>query len=419
MSMHPMISALRRHKAGVALIVLQVALTLAIVCNALFIIGARIERIHRSTGLDEKDLFLVTQQWAGIDSADRPSTLERLDAMQREDLAALRRLPEVDSVTPINSLPLLGSAALNDELGRSPGSVGMHIESSFYFADQNVLKTLGLRLVSGRSFVADDVQHQAFGDAHVPSVVIVSEQVAQALFPNERALGKSVYLGRGSKPAKIVGIVARLQTPGTNAYSTRFAYNSVLVPSRLDSTYSRYAIRAKAGQLDAAMRAVPSALYQLNAQRVILDNGIRSYAQIKWQAYRADIGMSVLMGGVSLILLCVTAAGVFGLTSFWVDQRKRQIGIRRALGARRRDILSYFQVENFLIVGTGAFIGMLLAVGLNLWLITRYEMSRLPVVYVLMGMAVVILLSQFSTFIPARRAARVEPGHAVRGANTR
>ncbi|WP_413625051.1 ABC transporter permease [Luteibacter sp. Lutesp34] len=414
MTMHPMISALRRHKAGVALIVLQIALTLAIVCNSVFIIGGRIERIARATGLDEDGLFLVTQQWVSESDAEGKDGIERLDTLQREDLAVLRALPDVASVTPINSLPLLNSAAWNGGIGLAPEQPKANLQASFYFADENVLPTLGVKLVAGRAFTAADVEHKALGDANTPSRIIVSQEIARRLFPDGSALGKNVYLDGGGSPASIVGIVERLQTPGTNAFSTSFAYSSVLVPTRLNSTFSRYAVRAKPGRLDAAMRAAPDALYRANSQRVIAEDGVQSYADIRHDAYRADIGMAMLMGGVSLILLCVTAAGVFGLTSFWVDQRERQIGIRRALGARRRDILGYFQVENLLIVGSGAVLGIVLAVGLNFALISRYEMDRLPVTDVLLGVVCVLALSQASTFVPARRAARVEPASAIR-----
>lgn len=409
MTVHPMVSALRKHKAGVVLIVLQIALTLAIVCNATFIIGARIERMARPTGLDEENLILVTQQWVGLDAST--DNMEKLDAMQREDLATLRALPDVASVTPISSLPLLDSAAWNGAVDLKPNQSNASAKANFYFADDAVLSTLGLRLLAGRGFDAGDVQHKPFGDSSAPAIVIVSKDLADRLFPAGDAVGKSVYLDGNAAPSRIVGIASRLQTPGINDFN---AYNSVLVPSRFNSTFSRYAVRAKPGRRDAAMRSIPAALCRTNGQRVIADDGIRSYADIRQQAYRADIGMALLMGGVSLILLGVTAAGIFGLTSFWVDQRRRQIGVRRALGARRRDILSYFQLENLLIVGTGAVAGVALAIALNLLLISRYEMARLPVTHVLLGMLLVVGLSQLSTFIPARRAARVEPASAIR-----
>jgi len=148
--------------------------------------------------------------------------------------------------------------------------------------------------------------------------------------------------------------------------------------------------------------------------RVLDDHSVRSFAEIRARAYRADVGMAILMSVICLILLAVTAAGIVGLTSFWVGQRRRQIGVRRALGARKVDILHYFQLENLLIAGIGAVIGILLAVALNLWLITRFEMDRMPVIYVVIGVLAVLALGQAAVFVPARRASNVPPLAATR-----
>lgn len=120
MSLHPMIAALRKHKAGVVLIALQVALTLAIVCNAIFIIGQHIERIRRPTGMDERNLFVIVQGWVGAPTGDDPASIDKLDAMQRTDMATLRKLPDVQSAIAINTLPLLSSTWSGD-IGLKPG----------------------------------------------------------------------------------------------------------------------------------------------------------------------------------------------------------------------------------------------------------------------------------------------------------
>jgi putative ABC transport system permease protein len=166
------------------------------------------------------------------------------------------------------------------------------------------------------------------------------------------------------------------------------------------------------------MKEARKALFDVNPMRVIDDsaehNSIQSFADIRARAYRADRGMAILMGVICLILLGVTGAGIVGLTSFWVGQRHKQIGVRRALGARKVDILRYFQTENLLIAGVGAIAGIVLAVGLNLWLMHRFEMDRMPVLYVLAGVAVVLSLGQAAVFAPARRAANVPPVVATR-----
>jgi putative ABC transport system permease protein len=419
MTLHPMISALRRHKAGVVLIALQIALTLAIVCNAVFIIGQRIERVSRPTGLDESNLFLVSQQWVGAPSGDDPGSVEKLDSLQQADLAALRGLPDVASVAPINSLPLLNSS-WNGAVDLKPGDARQGsfngTRTTYYFSDEQALSTLGLRLVAGRNFTVADVGHKGFRDQGEPSIVILTKALGDKLFPKGDALGKVIYLNGSTKPTTIVGLVERMQVPGTGSWTNAFVWNATLVPTRLDANFARYAIRAKPGRLQAAMQAVTPTLFKTNPLRVLDDDSVKSFADIRAEAYRADVGMAILMGVVCLILLAVTAAGIVGLTSFWVGQRHRQIGVRRALGARKIDILHYFQIENLVIASAGAVIGLLLAIGLNLLLMDHFEMDRLPVLYVLTGIVMVLALGQGAVFVPARRASNVPPVVATRAA---
>ncbi|GAB3793668.1 ABC transporter permease [Dyella agri] len=419
MKLHPMIAALRKHKAGVVLIALQIALTLAIVCNAIFIIGQRVDRVNRLTGLDESNLFLVSQQWVGAPSADTPDGVAKLDAMQKEDLAALRNLPGVASVTPINSIPLLNSSwngALSTKPNTQFSDKGQNVRTSYYFTDENALSTLGLRLVAGRNFTAADIQNHGVRDQFTNAIVIVTKALADKLYPKGDAVGKVIYVDGSSSPSTIVGVVERLQVPGTGTWTNSFVWNTTLIPVRLDANFARYAVRTKPGQLEATMRAATPTLYQVNPLRVLDDDSVRSFGDIRTKAYRADVGMAILMGVICLVLLSVTAAGIVGLTSFWVGQRHRQIGVRRALGARKVDILHYFQLENLLIAGCGALIGIGMAVGLNLALMRYYEMDRLPMLYTVVGVVAVLVLGQCAVFVPARRASNVPPVTATRAA---
>jgi putative ABC transport system permease protein len=415
MSLHPMIAALRKHKSGVVLIAMQIALTLAIVCNAVFIIYSRVDKVNRPTGMNESNLILVSQQWVGAPSGDDPASIQKLDELQREDIEALRALPDVVSVTPTNSLPLLDSS-WNGAASLKPGSdlIKGGARTTYYFGDENFLQTLGLQLIAGRNFTVADVTNKGFRDPVEPSMVIVSKELADKLFPKGDAVGKAMYLDGGSKPTTIIGVVARLQVPGNGTWANSFVWNSTIEPLRLNAAFSRYAIRAKPGRLDAVMHAVPGALYAVNPMRVLDDDSVKSFASIRADAYRADIGMAALMGVVCLILLAVTAAGIVGLTSFWVGQRHRQIGVRRALGARKIDIRHYFQLENLLIAGGGAVVGIALAIGLNRALIQYFEMTTMPFWYVLIGLGAVLVLGQLAVLVPAMRAANVPPVVATR-----
>jgi putative ABC transport system permease protein len=126
--------------------------------------------------------------------------------------------------------------------------------------------------------------------------------------------------------------------------------------------------------------------------------------------------MAIMMGIVCAVLLAITAAGIVGLTSFWVGQRRKQIGVRRALGATKRDILTYFLTENFLIGGAGVVVGSAMAIGMSMWLQQHFETERMSVVYVLVGMVLLLLLGQGAVLAPAMRASKVSPVEATRNA---
>ncbi|MGH8183831.1 MAG: ABC transporter permease [Rhodanobacteraceae bacterium] len=418
MTLHPILAALGKHKAGVTLITLQIALTLAIVCNAVFIIGQRIERIQRPTGMDERNLFTLTQQWVNAPKGDDAASIDKLDAMQQTDAASLRNLPDVQSAIAINTFPLANST-WSGGIGLKPDQQNETAHAAFYFGGDQMIHALGLQLIAGRDFTAEDVHHMGFRGHNKPPVVIVTKALADKLFPNGDALGKTIYIDREA-PSTIVGIIARMSVPSVDSWANDWYWNSVLIPTRLDAPFARYVIRAKPGRLEAAMRESVKALYAVNPMRVIQTGGsfeftsVHSFADVRAHAYRADRGMAILMGVICVILLCVTGAGIVGLTSFWVGQRRKQIGIRRALGATRTDILRYFQTENLIIAGAGVVLGAILAVGLNLWLMKQFQMDRMSLVYVVVGVIALLLLGQGAVFAPALRASRVSPVEATR-----
>ena len=412
MSTHPILAALRRHKAGVVLIAMQIALTLAIVCNAIFIIGQRIDRVNRPTGIDEANLFVVSQQWVGTQESDGPGAIEKIDSLVRADIDTLRRMPGVESVAPANSMPLLNSSHTNG-ITLTPEQKTPTLTATIFEGDDKLINTLGVQLTAGRAFTAADVQPQGFHNDNVTPSVIVSQAAAEKLFPGQSAIGKMIY--SDGKGTTIIGVVKLLESSMVNTFGENSDYYTIIEPVRVDGDTSRYVVKTRQGQQAAAMAAARDALFAVNPQRVIdADRGVRSFAEIRHDAYRSDRGMAILMAVVCLIMLCVTAAGIVGLTSFWVGQRHRQIGVRRALGARKIDILHYFQIENLMIAGGGVVVGVVLAVGLNLWLMSQYEMPRMPVIYVLIGMVALLALGQAAVFVPARRASRVSPIEATR-----
>jgi putative ABC transport system permease protein len=406
MQIRPILAALRHHKAGALLITAQIALTLAIVCNALFIIHARLARLSQPSGIDEASLLVIQNEWAG-----RPDP-SQIASLMATDLDTLRKVPGVANVYATNAVPF-GNGGNILGVGHSPDKFKYVSDSASYFADENTLSTLGLKLLEGRNFQPDEIgQLDEHGFAE-PSVVIITHELATRLFPRESAIGKSVYLS--AKPSIVIGVVERLRTPWVDNSMAKSADCATLVPYRPLLPMVQYVVRVQPGQLDDVRQHVRAALYGANRMRVINPkNGVRTFAQVREDAYRGDRGMAILMSGICTTLLAITGAGIVGLTSFWVGQRRKQIGVRRALGATQNDILSYFLTENLLIGAAGVVLGGVLAIGLNFWLMKQFEMDRMAPVYVLSGVVTLLLLGQAAVLAPALRASRVPPVEATR-----
>ncbi|MBS0432006.1 MAG: ABC transporter permease [Proteobacteria bacterium] len=411
MNLHirPILAALRRHKAGTVLITLQIALTIAIVCNALFIIHARLANLSVASGVDEANVFVIRNQWADLDR-----TTPQIDAQVQADLLALRQLSAVRDATPASGYPLEGGG-WDNFIMLTAEQVQPTTDAAVYHGDEHFLDTLGLKLIAGRNFRPDEVMVMGAQQAVTPPTVIVSKALADRLFPDGNALGRSFY-AMAATPSTIVGIVDTLQRQGVDQWSNSHAGQSLVWPVRSDDARGvYYIVRAKPGQLADAMREAPRALYAQSRLRIIDPvDGIQDYATLRHKVYDSDRGMAILMGIICVVLLVITGAGIIGLTSFWVGQRRKQIGIRRALGATRRDILHYFQTENLLIAGAGVVLGAILAVGLNLWMMTQLAMGRMPLLYVLAGIVVLVVLGQGAVLAPALRASRVSPVVATR-----
>jgi putative ABC transport system permease protein len=214
----------------------------------------------------------------------------------------------------------------------------------------------------------------------------------------------------GDVSSRVIGVVERMVTPWSGWGQFE---QSTLVPRRFDGGM-RIAVNAEAGRGAEVAKAVEEALWQRNPQRVV--DGLRTMPEMRADQYRNDRALVVIMAVITLCLLAVTALGIVGQASFWVTQRTRQIGVRRALGATRGQILRYFQAENAIIAGAGIVVGVALAFAVNYWMAQEFGAQKLPWFYLPLGAVVVLALGQLAVFAPARRAAAVPPAIATRSA---
>jgi len=406
----PILSSLLRNKTGALLIAAQVALSLAIVANALYIIRDRLALAARPSGVaEETNLFRI-----GIAPLKAPDSAEGKVALQQRQADLLRALPGVASVAWTNQTPLSRSG-WNMGLSLDPKQTETTSNTALYFGPDSLVKTFGLKLVEGRDFSADDVElidpdkTQSLG-----RTAIVSQTLARKLFPKDSAVGKTIYIGFGADalPIQIVGVVERLQSPWANA-GERGELSTILAARRVEA-YSLYAVRTEPGQRDRVMKEAEAALVKAIPGQMVVGNDAMD--QDRLDLYRDDRAIAWLLITVTVLLLLVTASGIVGMATLWVNQRRKQIGVRRALGARRVDVLRYFITENLVITTGGIVAGLLLAVVLNQLLVSQLELGKLPLGYLAVGSLLLWLIGVLAVYGPAWRASSISPAIATRSA---
>ncbi|GGA27094.1 ABC transporter permease [Dyella nitratireducens] len=404
MPLPPIVASLTRHKLTALLLMLQVSLTCAIVCNVAFMIVDRVQQLHHPSGVAENELVM-------IESTDLDQNAQPL-VRHATDLTALRAIPGVTSVAVVDAMPFNhydwsnGIALMQDGPARATATA--------FNGTPGELTTLGLHLVEGRDFLPNE--YVPLGSAHdwngidqVP-VTIVTRALADKLFPGQDPLGKAIY--PDEKPVRIVGVIDHLLRP--QAHESADSDDATVFPMLPDGNDVTYVLRTAPQDRERVLKQAAEVLDHLHDNRIL--RHAQTFEQLRADFFHRSRTMIALLMAAALGLLVVTALGIAGLASFWVQQRRRSIGIRRAVGATRRDILRYFQLENFLIVGAGVTLGTLLAYGLNMLLMQHYEQPRLPLLYLAVGALALWLLGQLAVLGPALRAASVPPVVATRGA---
>ncbi len=409
MDIRPILSTLMRHKTAAALIVVEIALTCAIICNALFMISDRLSQVREVSGIAEEELVRVQISGIGSDTDQVART--------RTDLASLRAIPGVKDATVLNQVPFVNSS-WNSGVRLQQEQQQSTLTATTYMAEDQFIETLGLTLVAGRDFDADeyreasDLLERTTEDGNIPATII-TRSLADKLFPGEDAIGKTFY-SWGDAPIRVVGVVEHLVRPGGMGGPAEREYAMVFPLRPHYNLGGNYVIRTDPDRRTEVLAAAKAVLQANGADRIIQEENSKTFEQLRREYYQAPRAMAWLLGIVCVALLLVTALGIIGLASFWVQQRTKQIGVRRALGATRGQILRYFQTENFLLASIGIALGMLLAFAINQLLMGKYEMARLPLYYLPAGALLLWTLGQLAVYAPARRAASVPPAVATR-----
>jgi len=402
--MRPILAALLRNRTGAVLVAIQIAMALAILVNAVYIVKQRAEKIGRPTGMDTNNIVVVS-------SSGFTRDYDTVGAI-RDDLAYIRGVHGVIAATAINSIPLSSAGSARTLANHPSGNFTDGENGQYVEIDEHGIDALGLRIIAGRNFRAEEIQPpiDKASTTRFESKIIVTKAMADALYPGQNAVGKPVY-DQLRHPATIIGVVERMQA----AWPDYTHIGSVFFLPRLPFSYYDamfYIVRAQPGQRDAVARTVEEHLSASNPNRII--DWIRPLQSFKDRSYGTDKNTEYFLVTVTAILVAISMLGIFGLATFNVSTRTKQIGTRRAVGARRGDILRYFMVENAMITSTGIAVGCGLALGVGYYLSLQYNLPRLDLYYLVGGIPVLWTIGQLAVWQPARKASAVSPSVATR-----
>ncbi|WP_100643485.1 ABC transporter permease [Alteromonas facilis] len=398
----PIVSALLRSKVGAILLLLQIAITVAIVSNAAFIIHDRTQYLQQETGYPEDQIFSFA-----VNTFGEPDDVVQLMLQTQE---TVRNIPGVISASMISEVPLSGSGSASGfsiiPVSERDNESYRSIRSAHTGGDASIVESLGLTITEGRNFLPSEVL-LTDDPAAIPSVVIVSRTFLNELYPDGDGLGKQMYVGNDA--VTIVGVVEKMMGP----WLKDSAPDHVSIFPHIEiGSYQSFVVRTAAEQRAEVMAQIENVLLEQYEERVIMS--LDGMDDNKEEYNAADLLMLRMLVVIITVLVLITALGIFGMTVFNISKRTKQIGTRRALGARKSAIVRYFLVENGLVCALGLIFGSIGAVYISNVMMQEFSVPALNYWYVGITAVSVFALSLLSVLVPANRAANISPSIATR-----
>lgn len=395
-------------RARTALVVAEIALAFVLVAGAAMSVRG-LQRLYRQDlGLEPRNVLTF-----GV-----PPNPTRHDSAQklRQHFAAveerLRAVPGVEAISAASALPFTGQSETSFQVSGAPRPPpGQEPSANYFFSGRELGEVLGLRLVAGRFFGPQDE------GAHL--TVVVNESLARAFFPDGDAVGRYLEpVGAPERRREIVGVVrdvpsyglaARKLTPYQSYYPLAHMRDSYLVAG---SRYAIVAIRTSVPPLS-LVGAIRAAVREVDPDQAI--HSVRTLEDLMRRSVLRERIAAWLLGGFAAFAVLLASIGLYGLVSHGVARRTRELGLRMALGASPQALVRS-------VLGQGVRLTLVgLAVGLVLTLALARAMSRLvagsgvvePALLAALG-ALLVGVAALASFLPARRATRIDPGVALR-----
>ncbi|HYO62493.1 MAG TPA: ABC transporter permease [Pyrinomonadaceae bacterium] len=382
-----------------ALVVAEVALALVLLVSAGLLMRSMERLFAVDPGFDTSHLLTMQVQTAG-QRFDKETT----DRFFAQALEAVRRVPGVGAAGFTSQLPLSGDSDEYGALfeGDPPGSAYNIFR---YAVSPGYMETAGIPLRRGRLFDEHD-------RAGAPHVALISESLAKIKFGDQDPVGRRVHIGPTDRPwFTIVGVVGDVKQVSLAKSQPEAAYIPA-TQSWFDDRSLSLVVRAR-GDAAALAPAVRQAIWSVDKDQPVARVATMDDLLAKSAAERRFA--LVLFEAFGVAALILAAVGIYGLLSGSVAERTREIGIRLALGATRRDILSLVVRQGMKLAGLGVVIGLAGAAAASRALVSLlYGVSRLDPASYLGVVALLAAVSAVACWLPAWRASRVDPSITLR-----
>jgi len=385
-----------------ALVISEVALSLVLLIGAGLMIRSFWKLQNVDPGFDTRNALTMSVVLTWI---RYPEPHQRLAFVERA-MEQIRAVPGVVSVGTTTKIPLTGGGSTQpfSVEGRSTAAIAEQPMAQTRYISPDYFRAIGIPLRQGRFFSDQD------RDNSVP-VVIISEAMARRFWPGENAVGKrltpSFHLEQGAR--EIVGVVSDVKSSGLDADASAMMY---LPYKQAPLPFISFVVRT-ASNPESLIQPVSKAIYSIDKEQALTN--VQTLDQVLSKSLsgrRFNMTLLLTFAGVALML---AAVGVYGVMNYTVTLRRRELGIRMALGAEKMDVLR-------LVLGQGL---TLTLIGVGAGLISAYALTRLMASllygvtatdYLTFGSVSVVLIAVglAASYIPARRATKVNPTIALR-----
>ena len=397
MNIKALIKSLLLRKFTTALLVLQLAITVGLLVNSGILALDTRDKLAKSTGLDDHNVVVISTHPTSGQYRD----LDYYRSIALEDMSKLSQLPGVNAVSVTNQLPvtrrgMLGNVYDRDDPERHQQDPKLK-NVPVVLTTPSYLQAMSLELVSGRFLDASD---ERGADNSQPDNIVITESLQKALFGEGSALGKALNQGR------VVGVIKDFMVNPALPDDQQFA---VINNNIMEYIFigRHYVMHVEPGQVDAVRKQAADVVLGVQPERDIFD--VFTLAERLQEFYSSDQGLADLFLVLCDLMIFVTIISSYAYSQFHISRQQKFIGIRRALGAKKKDILLYVLTENWLVYLIGAILGIAVAIGFNVALSQHLVLSKPSLDIFLLAIGILFLSGTAATLFPAYKTSKISP----------